>query len=196
MSSGVTQGQSQALRWKIRGDEEYDELLDEVVNAVLSNRKGVLKIEYSYYVSRTCCVKGIDELEITYDPNGKLQCKDCDEWTMGYVHYYHQDNHCEGNSVYSVEHHVVIELWIDQVTGIGSRDEEDLKEDISDGLDEMIEAIMDNAYYSKDAIDIAQKLSDALMGFFYTETKGMELELGQSAGPDCPGMEFDMYFYG
>ena len=187
--------QTQGLMWKLENGKEYEEVLDEVVNAVLSNRKGVLKIEYSHYVSRTCCVKGIDDLEITYDPNGKLTCKGCDEGTMSYVHYYHQDNWC-GEHVYGVEHHVVIELWVDQVTGIDHRDEEDLKEGIKNGLGEMIEVITDNADHSEDAIDIAQKLSDALQGFFYTETKGMELELSQSAGPDCPGMNFDMYFYG
>ena len=190
----MSNAQTQGLMWKLE-KENYEEVLDEVVNAVLSNRKGVLKIEYSYYVPRTCCIKGKDELGITYDPNGKLTCKDCDEGTMGYVHYYHQDNMC-GEHVYGVEHHVVIELWIDQVTGIDHRDDEDLKEDIKNGLVEMIEVITDNAYHSEDAIDIAQKLSDALQEFFFTETKGMELKLSQSAGPDCPGMNFDMYFYG
>ena len=186
--------QTQGLMWKLE-KENYEEVLGEVVNAVLSNRKGVLKIEYSHYVPRACCVNGKDELEITYDPSGKLTCKGCDEWTMGYVHYYHQDNHC-GEHVYGVEHHVVIELWINMITGIDHRNEEDLREDISDGLSEMIEIITDNADHSEDAIDIAQKLSDALQEFFYTETKGMELNLSQSAGPDCPGMNFDMYFLG
>lgn len=185
---------SQVMRWKVQG-EKYDEIVNEVVDAVLKHKSGVLKIEYSYYAPNACCVKESDELEITYDPNGKLQCKDCDEETMAFVHYYHGDYQC-GEHVYGIEHHVVAELWINQISGINYRDDEDLRENIEDGLVEMLGVITGNAHETEDAIDIAHELSDAFEDFFYTERKGMNLDLYQSGGPDCPRLEFDMYFTG
>ena len=190
----MSQNQTQIMRWKVQG-EKYDEILDDVVDAILKHKSGVLKIEYSYYVPNACCVNGSDELEITYDPNGKLQCEDCDEETMAFVHYYHGDYQC-GEHVYKIEHHVVVELWVSQVSGIKYRDDEDLREDIEGGLGEMLGVITDNAHETEDAIDIAYKLSDTFEEFFYTERKGMNLDLYQSGGPDCPRLEFDMYFTG
>ena len=175
--------QEKVYSWAAPRAELLEEVfIDEIVDKLVRHRKGVLKIE-----------KG-ELLEITYNPNAKLTCKKCDEGTLAHFLYEQEEDSTAGWRY----KYILVELWIDQVTGIYHADDDELREQLRDGLNKMLQVIMDNESweYYEDGIDIAYRMSEALQDFFFTETKGMELSLYQCAGPDCPNTKLEMIFTG